>query len=381
MWLSMLWPAGACNVPVFRYAIERWPASHYEAVVFHQGPLSAEGRAMVETLEKAGDEGFLNLSTTLADPDQAMGSNLKKLWQAQTNAVLPWLALYAPDWEPGVAPLWAGPLKTAPVKTLLDSPARRQVAQRLLKGESAVWLLLESGNKEEDDAIAKRLDTTLKELTNSLELPEAAPDDPRMRAALPLRIAFSVLRVSRQDPAEKGLVDNLLHGEEELAAKSTPIAFPIFGQGRALAALAEKALESEVITEACAFLCGACSCEVKELNPGKDLLLAADWESIFEAPFTIETENPPPASPPAVTPPPVPAAVKTPEPVEPAAHAAPAIPVPEAAAHPPSPTLEPIFSQRLLLIVAGVAALLVAITGSYAWISRQKGQPPGHIGH
>ncbi len=28
--------ATACNVPVFRYALERWEADHYEIVVFHR---------------------------------------------------------------------------------------------------------------------------------------------------------------------------------------------------------------------------------------------------------------------------------------------------------------------------------------------------------
>ena len=30
-------PARACNVPVFRYALERWPADRYEVTVFHRG--------------------------------------------------------------------------------------------------------------------------------------------------------------------------------------------------------------------------------------------------------------------------------------------------------------------------------------------------------
>ena len=29
----------ACNVPVFRYALERWAADHFEVVIFHRGPL------------------------------------------------------------------------------------------------------------------------------------------------------------------------------------------------------------------------------------------------------------------------------------------------------------------------------------------------------
>ncbi len=43
----------ACNVPVFRYALERWPADNYEVVVFHRGPLASEDRSIVEWLEKS----------------------------------------------------------------------------------------------------------------------------------------------------------------------------------------------------------------------------------------------------------------------------------------------------------------------------------------
>ena len=37
---------------------------------------------------------------------------------------------------------------------------------------------------------------------------------------------------------------------------------------------------------------GACSCEVKELSPGRDLLLAANWNSIFDAAAVKEPERP-----------------------------------------------------------------------------------------
>ena len=67
--LAGLWlcagPARACNVPVFRYALERWPAAPYEVFVFHRGPLSAEDQAALEHLKKLGradsGEGCINL--------------------------------------------------------------------------------------------------------------------------------------------------------------------------------------------------------------------------------------------------------------------------------------------------------------------------------
>ena len=44
----------ACNIPVFRYALERWRPEVYQAYVFHNGPLTTEQAALVKTLESHG---------------------------------------------------------------------------------------------------------------------------------------------------------------------------------------------------------------------------------------------------------------------------------------------------------------------------------------
>jgi len=41
-------------------------------------------------------------------------------------------------------------------------------------------------------------------------------------------------------------------------------------------------LSADLIEEATLFLTGACSCEVKNLNPGWDLLMNVDWETELE---------------------------------------------------------------------------------------------------
>src|SRR5947207_1747684 len=46
-------PGYACNVPVFRYALERWPAANYEVVLFHRGPLNPAEQAARALLEQA----------------------------------------------------------------------------------------------------------------------------------------------------------------------------------------------------------------------------------------------------------------------------------------------------------------------------------------
>src|SRR5437763_9616576 len=49
-------PTQACNVPVFRYALEHWPADPYEFIVFHRGPLDPADQAVVDVLKKYEDD-------------------------------------------------------------------------------------------------------------------------------------------------------------------------------------------------------------------------------------------------------------------------------------------------------------------------------------
>ena len=49
-------PLSACDVPVYRYALERWEASLYQAIIFHQGPLSAEHTKLLKYLDSLGND-------------------------------------------------------------------------------------------------------------------------------------------------------------------------------------------------------------------------------------------------------------------------------------------------------------------------------------
>jgi hypothetical protein len=198
---------------------------------------------------------------------------------------------------PGI--VWSGPLNKTNITALLDSPARRAIATRLGEGETAVFALLESGDKTVDDAAASLLDARLAYLASVLELPKL--DDQDIRNGLVsvppdgLRLSFSVLRISRGDPAERAFTQMLLATEPDLKQASGPIAFPIFGQGRALYALVGKGIKHETIDEAASFLIGSCSCQVKEKNPGADLLMAVDWKGLLKE-QAIGLADLPPAS-------------------------------------------------------------------------------------
>jgi hypothetical protein len=158
---------------------------------------------------------------------------------------------------------------------------RKELVRRLAEGQTAVWLLLESGDSAKDGTVEELLQSELKALEQTLELPEltASPDD-ALATQLPLEVKFSVLRVPRSD-AEQALVAMLVGSEPDLAERSDAMVFPVFGRGRALLPLIGAGITAKNIHDAASFLAGPCSCEVKEQNPGFDLLLAADWDMLL----------------------------------------------------------------------------------------------------
>lgn len=320
----LLAPAAAdertCNIPVFRYALEHWPAGAYDVVAVHRGPLTEAQSAALNVLRTSG----ANLEVDRIDLDQPVPAKRKALLETLKLEAPGLVALY----PGGETAAWKGPLTAEAAAALVESPVRREVARQLLEGCSGVWLLLESGDRARDDAAAALLARELRRMEESLKLPPAHPDDPPLRSDLPVKISFSVLRVPRGDPAEAALASALLNSETGLRG---PAAFPVFGRGRALWAMAGEGLNPSTIAEAAGFLAGACSCEAKEFNPGFDLLFAADWEAGFSPEFQGAR---------------APLPVLKPRPPEP-----PAAPAPKAE------------SNLLLWIALLLSGLLVAMTG------------------
>jgi hypothetical protein len=284
--LTVALPARACNVPVFRYALEHWAGEPYQVMLYHRGPLGAEDLARIEALEQASPVRVQFRSIDLAV--QACDERPERL---------PWLVVrYPASARPG-EPVWQGPLDDGIAAGLLDSPCRRELARRLLAGDSAVWLMLDGGDVSTDDAVAARVEAASRRITAAMKLPALSQSaEDRIRDdVVPLKLSFSVLRVSRSDPAERLLVRMLLGSEPDLDGRTGPLVFPVFGRGRALYALAGAGISEANLTKAAEFLLAACSCKVKEAHPGVDLLLAADWPAAPDvtAPPAAETSEEP----------------------------------------------------------------------------------------
>jgi len=294
--------AQACNVPVFRYALERWPQAPYEVLIFHRGTLAPEAQQAVADLRARGrvDAQGAAINLLLADLDASPDAAVKNLWEASPGASLPWMIVRYPEYLGVTENIWAGPLSREAVAAIMDSPARRRIARDLIQGESAVFLLMESGNREKDEAAAQLLKTQLAELEKTLELPDVPSgqwDDPAYDDKGPpkMRLGFEMVRLSRTDPAEQVFVKMLIGPAPQRLQGGEPIVFPIFGRGRALCAIVGDQITADRIGEEAAFVVGPCSCIVKDQNPGVDMLMAVDWDAALDGQASaIPTVEPPP---------------------------------------------------------------------------------------
>lgn len=288
------YPTRACDVPVYQWALARWQPDPYRVIVFHQGDLAPSERAAFDKLQAAkdADTAPANVIARNADTASMLEKDLQPIWDAQDSPTLPWMVVRHPIPTPASAAVWAGPFSQQSVDALLDSPKRRDIARRLLDGEAAVWVLLDSSDPTKDDEVAATLADSLKQAQKAL-IKASVPEALILPGEKP-PIRFSMLRVSRTDPAERLFVAMLLAVEPDLHNYTEhPIAFPTFGRGRALYALVGPGITAKNILNACTFLVDGCSCEIKEDNPGMDLLMAADWKTDNDYAMIEEIELPP----------------------------------------------------------------------------------------
>lgn len=297
--ISFFSQVSACSVPVFRYALERWIPDNYHVMVFHEKSLTETQSALLDPLRDvpSTDQLHVNLDLTMVDVTNHDDENMLSLRNHLSHDNLPSVAVSYPNGHFSKIPFWSGALNAENIRRISDSPARREIARRLLKGESAVWVLLESGQLAKDQQAYDHLNERLDYLNDKLELPPINPAD--IQEGLlsidedELKIAFSTLRISRKDPEESFFVKMLLGTEDDLMTFDEPMAFPIYGRGRALYALIGEGIRPDVIDESCVFLTGACSCEVKDQNPGVDLVMNVDWDHLVPRQFEIDRALPP----------------------------------------------------------------------------------------
>jgi len=305
--------ASACSVPVFRYALERWLPDPCQLFILRDdpapdtdGPETADAKAneserqrkeATALLSRVESARFANILLTLADPRKKGSAEARELWEAQGSPELPHLFLKFSRRMPDKRAFFSAPMSDSILRDAIDSPKRREIARRILDGDSIVWVLLESGRDQADSAAESLLKEELARLEEKIVLPEGAEEGLQLyansNAGPKLKVAFSVLTLSRSDEEERVLVEMLLAAEADLGDYDEPMAFPVFGRGRTLGALVGRGINSDNIEDTCAYLTSACSCLVKAENPGTDLLMAVDWDGMLGGSMLVD-EAPPP---------------------------------------------------------------------------------------
>lgn len=342
----------ACTIPVFRYALENWRLDTFDFFLFHRGPLTPALREAVKAQAGRG-----NVVITTIDINGDLSPAQRKVWDKQAKPTLPWLVVRA---RAEAGPGWTGPATPEALAALMDSPARQRIVRAISGGATAVFVLLEGGDAKQDAAKRAMLDGELRRQEKAIQLPEQSRDGPQVRLPLPMVVRFGVLTLRRDDPRERHFVRLLLSSEEGLDKVEGSILLPIFGRGRLLGSLYGDDFTGEQVREVARFLCRACSCQLKELNPGADLIIAADWDALFAKMQ---------AAPPVVTPkrvepmPPTAPAKKVEVRVEPNETA------PEAPAAQTAPEPQGLFGPLLGL---GAAVGVVVAAGGWALSRRRR---------
>ena len=272
--------ASACNIPVFRYALERWKPDQAEILIFHSGSLSEDETQFVTKLRSGAGNVDVNLHNVTESTSEDATAVRDKVSQ---SAELPFLVVRCSVGRGQIVNAWSGPLSDAMSASIVTSPARTEVGRRLCSGHSVVWLVMKSSDQAKNDAVLKLLNAELKKLAQEIPLPEGIGlPGSELHSDVPLLMKFSVLEVEEGDRNEEFLRSFFRGLDPESAKTDEPLVIPVFGRGRALEVIPAPTVTAELLEDLTVFLSGACSCRVKERNPGFDLLLATDWEkSLF----------------------------------------------------------------------------------------------------
>ena len=172
-----------------------------------------------------------------------------------------------------------------------DSPLRKRIASDIQSGVSAVWVVVEGADAKANQQLSSDLQTALEEATKQIAIPDGvikredasrylaehkgASMDDVLRSNLPLKIQFTVQTLSHKDQEELAVAAMI---GAFANVEDAPFVFPVFGRGRMIEPLSAQRLGSAAIVGACQYMVGECSCVVKTMNPGVDLILNTDWQ-------------------------------------------------------------------------------------------------------
>ncbi len=294
--------ATACNIPVFRFALERWRQDAYEITVETDGEISPADAEFLKQLklasQAAGGAQFAVGGGHSEEPRSTLTHGnfvlLHKMSDSPEGAkAKPSRITVTGTVGPRRVEFYSGTFEQARRDALLSSPVRDELTRRLLAGHAVVWLLVRSADAERSDEIRERLTETFAELERQIKLPDGIGlPGSELHSEVPLVVKFSVVEIDPSDSRESFFAGSLIGFREQSHRDGQPLLIPVFGRGRALEVIPADDVTDALVKDVSLFLSGACSCQVKEQNPGFDLLLSIDWDAKL---FGDRGLRPPPA--------------------------------------------------------------------------------------
>jgi hypothetical protein len=280
----------ACETPVYRYAMYRWQPAPYEVYYFHDQPAGEQDQRVADLLAELseGSDNRANVAyipVNLAE-DQDLASvppDVKKAWDAREDKSLPAHFISTPF---GVG-LSFEQLDEKTTQALVESPARTSLAAQLETGKVGVFVMLTGKEEAENEEAATILNGLVEEVREgniSLYVSptqEAVAQEGEETEGEETEPSFDLglIKLDRDNEEERWFVRSLLAMEAELTEEERPMVFLCYGRARALLPYIGAGITRENLVREIEFVSGACSCTVKEQNPGVDLLVRYDWES------------------------------------------------------------------------------------------------------
>jgi hypothetical protein len=292
----------ACKLPVFRYALERWPADRYQLVAIVDEGSRADASEALSLLQQLGDSNA-NVDVETIDLSQLSEQQLWQIDGLDGSEEPPRLQVFFPLKDGQRKLCWTGPLTPATIAMWRDSPWRQQIVAEITSGVSAVWILVEGSDAAENERLASQLNQAIARAEKEISIPEGvisrqqaasylqqhpgASMDDVLRSDIPLKIDFVMRRlpVNADEPAVRAMVSGWNDASETGFGRA--FVFPVFGRGRMIEPLWADQFSVDAVVGACRYMVGECNCTLKALNPGVDLLLEANWKDYMDETLVV----------------------------------------------------------------------------------------------
>lgn len=256
----------ACDAPVYDYALRYWRPAEYRVYYFYRGspdPCDARVNRYLGSIAKGVDE-VANLDFTAIDVNglrpEKQGTEPQLIWSECNAKKLPFHVVLTPTGTK----LFIGRLNAQMAKALVESPARKTIANELCSGKQGLLLLL-CGRDGHRNAMARRI--VRKVVSDALY---------RGRK-------IAIVEISQVDPNEKWLVQQLLSFSRAVNDADAPLVFGIFGRGCVLGPPTDKALTEDSVAELVELMNAPCGCDLKMNIFGYNLLIKWDWDAHLPA--------------------------------------------------------------------------------------------------